>query len=54
MDVGDAEEAAHVAPRVTLAPTLMNNLAEHEQLARAVLGAADALTSLKRGRDLVA
>jgi LPPG:FO 2-phospho-L-lactate transferase len=54
MDVGDAEEAAHVAPRVTLAPTLMSNLAEHEQLARVVLGAADALTSLKRGRDLVA
>jgi LPPG:FO 2-phospho-L-lactate transferase len=54
MDVGDAEEAAHVAPRVTLAPTLMTNLEEREQLARVVLEAADALASLKRGRDLVA
>ena len=54
MDVGDAEEAAHVAPKVTLAPTLMTNLAEREQLARVVLEAADALASLKRGRDLVA
>jgi LPPG:FO 2-phospho-L-lactate transferase len=54
MDVGDAEEAALVAPRVTLAPTLMTNLEEREQLARFVLEAADALASLKRGRDLVA
>ena len=54
MDIGDAEEAAHVAPKVTLAPTLMTNLAEREQLARVVLEAADALASLKRGRDLVA
>ena len=54
MDIGDAEEAAHVAPRVTLAPTLMTNLAEREELARVVLEAADALASLKRGRDLVA
>jgi LPPG:FO 2-phospho-L-lactate transferase len=54
MDVEDALEAAHVAPRVTLAPTLMTNLAEREQLARVVLEAADALASLKRGRDLVA
>ena len=54
MDIGDAEEAAHVAPRVTLAPTLMTNLAEREQLARVVLEAADALASSKRGRDLVA
>src|SRR6202034_1965248 len=45
MDSGDAEEATHVAPRVTLAPTLMTNLAEREQLARAVLEAAKALTS---------
>src|ERR1700678_2222108 len=54
MDVGDAEEAAHLAPRVTLAPTLMTNLAEREQLARVVLEAADALGSSKRRRDLVA
>ena len=54
MDIGDAEEAAHVSPRVTLAPTLMTNLAEREQLARVVLEAADALAALKRGRDFVA
>ena len=54
MDIGDAEEAAHVAPRVTLAPTLMTNLAEREQLARVVLEAADALGASKRRRDLVA
>ena len=54
MDSGDAEEAAHVAPRVTLAPTLMTNLAEREQLARVVLEAADALGASKRRRDLVA
>jgi LPPG:FO 2-phospho-L-lactate transferase len=54
MDVGDAEEAAHVEPKVTLAPTLMTNLAEREQLARVVLEAADALVSQKRRRDLVA
>ena len=41
-------------PNVTLAPTLMTNLEEREQLARVVLEAADALASLKRGRDLVA
>jgi LPPG:FO 2-phospho-L-lactate transferase len=38
MDVGDAEEAAHVAPRVTLAPTLMSNLAEHEHWLASSLG----------------
>ena len=54
MDIGDAEEAAEVAPRVTLAPTLMTNLAEREELARVVLEAASALASLKRGRDFVA
>jgi LPPG:FO 2-phospho-L-lactate transferase len=54
MDIADAEQAVHVAPRVTLAPTLMTNLAEREQLARVVLEAADALASLKRRRDLVA
>jgi LPPG:FO 2-phospho-L-lactate transferase len=54
MDIADAEEAAHVAPKVTLAPTLMTNLAEREELARVVLEAADALVSLKRGRDFVA
>jgi len=54
MDAGDAEEAAQVTPKVTLAPTLMTNLAEREQLARVVLEAADALVSQKRGRDLVA
>jgi len=54
MDDGDAEEAAHIAPKVTLAPTLMTNLAEKEQLARVVLEAADALVSQKRRRDLVA
>jgi LPPG:FO 2-phospho-L-lactate transferase len=54
MDIGDAEEAADVAPRVTLAPTLMTNLAEREELARVVLEAASALASLKLGRDFVA
>src|SRR5208283_5752874 len=54
MDIGDAEEVAQVAPRVTLAPTLMTNLAEREELARVVLEAASALASLKRGRDFVA
>ncbi len=54
MDAADADEAAFVAPKVTLAPTLMTTLAEREQLARVVLEAADALASLKRGRDLVA
>jgi LPPG:FO 2-phospho-L-lactate transferase len=54
MDVGDVEEAAYVTPRVTLAPTLMTNLAEREQLARVVLEAADALASSKHRRDLVA
>ena len=53
MDAEDAEEAAHVAARVTLAPTLMTSLAERERLARVVLEAADALASLKRGRDIV-
>ena len=54
MDVDDAEEAARVTPKATLAHTLMTNLADREQLARIVLEAADALASLKRGRDLVA
>jgi LPPG:FO 2-phospho-L-lactate transferase len=54
IDAGDAEEAAHIAPRVTLAPTLMTNLGEKEQLARVVVEAADALVSQKRRRDLVA
>ena len=54
MDVRDAEEAAHVAPKVTLAPTLMTTLAEREQLARVVLEAASGLTSRKRDRDFVA
>jgi LPPG:FO 2-phospho-L-lactate transferase len=53
MDIGDAEEAAHVAPIVTLASTLMTNLAGREQLARVVLEAADAIAS-KRARDFVA
>ena len=50
MDIGDAEEVVNVAPRVTLAPTLMTNLAEREELARVVLEAASALASMKRGR----
>ena len=54
MDVEDAEEAGAVVPKVTLAPTLMTNLAEREKLARVVLDAADALALLKRGRDFVA
>ena len=54
MDIGDAEEAAQVASKVTLARTLMTNIAEREELARVVLETADALASLKRGRDLVA
>jgi LPPG:FO 2-phospho-L-lactate transferase len=54
MDVEDAEEAAQVAPKATLASTLMTNLAEREKLARVVLEAADVLASLKRGRDFVA
>src|SRR6202044_437821 len=47
VDVEDAEEAAGVTPKVTLAPTLMTNLAEREQLARVALEAADALGSPK-------
>ena len=54
MDVEDAAEAVRVMSKVTLAPTLMTNLAEREQLARIVLEAADALLSSKRRRDLVA
>jgi LPPG:FO 2-phospho-L-lactate transferase len=54
MDIADAEEAAHVVAKVTLAPTLMTNLAEREELARIVLEAANALASLKRGRDVIA
>jgi LPPG:FO 2-phospho-L-lactate transferase len=54
MDVADAEEAARVAPTVTLAPTLMTTLAEREALARVVLQAADALAARKRGRDFAA
>jgi hypothetical protein len=50
MDIGDAEEVVNVAPRVTLAPTLMTNLAEREELARVVLEAASALASMKRGQ----
>jgi LPPG:FO 2-phospho-L-lactate transferase len=53
MDVADAEEAAHVAPKVTLAFTLMTNLTGREELARVVLEAANALAS-NRDRDLVA
>ena len=54
MDVADAEEAAHVAPKATLAPTLMTNLKEREQLARVVLEAADALVSSKHRRGFAA
>jgi LPPG:FO 2-phospho-L-lactate transferase len=54
IDVDDADEAAHIAPKVTLAPTLMTTLAEREQLAQVVLEAADALASSKRRPDLVA
>ena len=48
MDIGDAQEAADVKPRVTLAPTLMTTLAERETLAQVVLEAADELASAKR------
>jgi len=54
MDIGDAKEVDNVASRVTLAPTLMTNLAEREELGRVVLEAASALASMKRGRDFVA
>jgi LPPG:FO 2-phospho-L-lactate transferase len=54
MDAGDAPEAAHIVPKVTLAPTLMTTLAEKERLARVVLEAADALAASKRRRNLVA
>ena len=54
MDTEDEDEAAHVAPRVTLAATLMTNMAEREELARVVLKAASALASLKRSRDISA
>src|SRR5262249_15559251 len=47
MDIADAEEAGHVAAKVTLAPTLMTTLAEREALARTVLEAADVLVALK-------
>jgi LPPG:FO 2-phospho-L-lactate transferase len=51
MDVADAGESAGVAPKVTIAPTLMTNLAEREALARIVLEAADALAARKRNPD---
>jgi len=54
MDIEDAAEAAHLAAKVTLAPTLMTNLSEREALARVVLETANALAPLKRGRGLVA
>ena len=54
MDIGDAKEVANVASRVTLAPMLMTNLAEREELGRVVLEAASALASMKRGRDFIA
>ena len=54
MDTEDADEAAHVAAKVTLAATLMTNMAEREELARVVLKAASALASLKRSRDISA
>ena len=47
MDAGDADEAAQVTPKVTLAPTLMTTLAEREQLARVVLEAADARSRVR-------
>jgi LPPG:FO 2-phospho-L-lactate transferase len=43
MDIADADEAARVAPKVTLAQTLMTNLTHREELARIVLEAANAL-----------
>ena len=54
MDAGDAQEAAQVTPKVTLAPTLMTTLAEREQLARVAIEAADALASSKLTQDRVA
>jgi LPPG:FO 2-phospho-L-lactate transferase len=54
MDAGDAEEAKQVTPKVTLAPTLMTNLAEKEQLARVVLEAADAPVSQKCRQEDIA
>jgi len=54
MDTEDADGAAHVAAKVTLAATLMTNMAEREKLARVVLKAASALASLKRSRDISA
>jgi LPPG:FO 2-phospho-L-lactate transferase len=54
MDTGDAQEAAQVRPKVTLAPTLMTTLAEREQLARIAIEAADALASSKLRQDRVA
>jgi LPPG:FO 2-phospho-L-lactate transferase len=53
MDAGDAQEAAQVRPKVTLAPTLMTTLAEREQLARVAIEAADALASSKLRQDRV-
>ncbi len=43
LDARDAAEAAGIAARVTLAPTLMTTEAEKAALARVVLDAADAL-----------
>jgi len=54
MDTEDEDEAAHVAAKVTLAATLMTNMAEREELARVLLKAASALASLKRSRDISA
>jgi len=43
IDRSDVAEAATLAPRVTLAPTLMTTLAERELLARIVLDTTDAI-----------
>ena len=48
MDVADAAETPRVAPKPTLAATLMTSLAEREALARVVLETADALAARKR------
>jgi LPPG:FO 2-phospho-L-lactate transferase len=47
LDHEDADRAAEITPRVTLAPTLMQTLEDRERLAHIVLRAA---AELRRGK----
>ena len=55
MDTADAQEAAQITPKVTLAPTLMTNLEERwSNWPASCSRRQNSLASQKRGRDLVA